>query len=117
LITINWKNCEARTSTKKADGTYMYKGKTQRYFKKQKGEHFCDVWKVIETGRKKFGPNWKGSGRYTQADAFAIHCAQHCCDPRNSNDVRAMLKEIIIVSTIIIIIIVMAAFGSMWLRS
>jgi hypothetical protein len=109
-------NCDIRT--KKADGTCLYEGlcrkaivvyelkcslcgccyvgKTQRYFKTRTGEHFGDVWKVIETGRKKFGPNWKGSGGYAQADAFAIHFAQHCRDARNSNEVRAKLKEIIV---------------------
>ena len=49
-----------------------------------------------ETGRKKFGPSWKGSGGYAQADAFVIHFAQHCCDARNSKKVRAKLKEIIV---------------------
>ena len=52
--------------------------------------------KVIETGRKKFGPNWKGSGGYAQPDAFTIHCAQHCRDARNSYEVRAKLKKIIV---------------------
>ena len=37
-----------------------YYGKTQRYSKKQTMEHIHDVWKVIETGRRKFGENWFG---------------------------------------------------------
>jgi hypothetical protein len=57
-----------------------YVGKTQQYLKDRTNDHFYDVWKVVETGKKKFGPNWKGSGGYARADAFAKHFAQHCRD-------------------------------------
>ena len=42
-----------------------YIGKTQRYFKTRTMEHVHDVWKVIESGRAKFGENWYGSGGTT----------------------------------------------------
>jgi hypothetical protein len=71
-----------------------YVGKTQCHLKKRTSQHMRDVWKVIESGRKNFGPNWSGSGGYTQADAFAIHFAQHCKDATNSNDTRRKLKQI-----------------------
>jgi hypothetical protein len=37
---------------------------------------------VIESGRKNFGPdwNWKGTGGYSQADAFAKHFVDHCIE-------------------------------------
>jgi len=39
-------------------------------------EHVHDVWKVIVSGRAKFGKNWYGSGGYySGADAFAKHFA------------------------------------------
>ena len=72
-----------------------YFGKTQRYFKTRTAEHFADVWKVIEHGRAKYGDNWWGSGGYSRADAFAKHFADHCRESRNSNAVRAKLKEIV----------------------
>jgi hypothetical protein len=68
-----------------------YVGKTQQYL----NDHFYDVWKVVETGKKKFGPNWKGSGVYARADAFAKHFAQHCRDCSTSNEVRQKLKTIV----------------------
>lgn len=34
-----------------------YIGKTQQYFKERTQEHFEDVWKVIETGNKNYGPD------------------------------------------------------------
>ena len=68
-------------------------GKTQRHLKQRTGEHVRDVWKVIETGRKKFGDDWHGSGGYTRADAFAKHFAQHCRDEPNSNAVKAKMKK------------------------
>ena len=75
---------------------YVYIGKTQRYFKTRTAEHFYDVWKVVESGRKKFGKeNWRGSGGYSKADAFAKHFAKHCRYCKNSNEVKAKLKEIV----------------------
>ena len=72
-----------------------YIGKTQRYFKKQTSEHVDDVWKVIETGRKKKGEDWYGSGGYAKADSFAKHFADQCRNCKNSNQVKAKLKEIV----------------------
>ena len=57
-------------------------------------EHMHDVWKVIESGRAKFGENWYGSRGYSGADAFAKHFAHLCRDCRNYNEVRAKMKEI-----------------------
>jgi hypothetical protein len=71
-----------------------YIGKTQDYLKNRTRAHFGDVWKVIETGRKKFGEAWYGTGGYLRADAFAKHFAEHCRDEPNSNAVRAKMKEI-----------------------
>ena len=71
-----------------------YIGKTQRYFKTRTMEHVHDVWKVIVSGRAKFGENWYGSGGYSGADAFAKHFAHLCRDCRNYNEVRAKMKEI-----------------------
>jgi hypothetical protein len=34
-----------------------YVGKTHQYLKERMQEHFGDVWKVIETGNKNYGPN------------------------------------------------------------
>ncbi len=34
-----------------------YIGKTQLYLKDRTKQHVNDIWKVIESGRKKFGPN------------------------------------------------------------
>jgi hypothetical protein len=72
-----------------------YVGKTQQYLKERTQEHFGDVWKVIETGREKYGPNWRGSGGYARADAFAKHFADHCRDCNSSNEVRKKLKQIV----------------------
>ena len=72
-----------------------YCGKSQRYMKKWMQEHFTDVWKVIKHGRKNHGKNWFGSGGYSRADAFAKHFAEHCRVCRNSNEVKARLKQIV----------------------
>ena len=71
-----------------------YVGKTQNHFKKRTGQHIRDVWKVIESGRKNFGPDWKGTGGYQQADAFAKHFADHCRECNNSNEVKSKIKTI-----------------------
>lgn len=73
-----------------------YVGKTQRFLRDRTWEHFGDVWKVIETGRKKYGDDWYGSGGYARSDAFAKHFAQHCRDEPNSNAVRKKLRKIVI---------------------
>ena len=53
-----------------------YVGKTQVYAKTRISmQHIIDVWKVIESGRMKYGENWFGSGGYKKADAFAKHFA------------------------------------------
>ncbi len=72
-----------------------YIGKTQQTAKIRTLQHFYDVWKVIETGRKKFGENWFGTGGCARADAFAKHFAQQCRECPNSNAVRAKLKRIV----------------------
>ena len=72
-----------------------YVGKTQHHFKARTKQHFYDVWKVIESGRKKFGASWYGTGGYARADAFAKHFAQQCRECPNSNAVRAKLKTIV----------------------
>jgi len=72
-----------------------YFGKTQLYLRDRTQQHFGDVWKVIETGRMKYGEEWRGSGGYTRADAFAKHFADHCRDCSNSNEVIAKLKELV----------------------
>ena len=71
-----------------------YYGKTQQYLKKRTMQHVHDVWKVIETGTKKDGPNWHGSGGYSKADSFAKHFANQCRDCKSYNAVRAKIKTI-----------------------
>jgi hypothetical protein len=58
-------------------------------------EHFGDVWKVIETGNKNYGPNWRGTGGYARVNAFTKKFAEHCRDCSSSNEVRAKLKRIV----------------------
>ena len=62
-----------------------------------------DVWKVIESGRAKYGENWFGSGGYGKADAYAKHFAHLCRDCGNSNQVKAKLKEIMVPSILVIV--------------
>ena len=57
-------------------------------------QHVQDVLKVIEFGRKKFGPDWYGSGGYAKADSFSKHFANQCRECNNYNKVRAMMKDI-----------------------
>ena len=71
-----------------------YVGKTQVYLKTRTQQHIGDVWKVIEAGRFNFGPDWWGTGGYSKADAFSKHFANHCRDCKNSNEVKARMKEI-----------------------
>ena len=71
-----------------------YYGKTQQYFQKRTMQHIQDVWKIIETGRKKFGPDWFGSGGYNKADSFSKHFANLCRECNNYNEVRAKMKSI-----------------------
>ena len=68
-----------------------YVGKTQDYLKARTQQHITDVWKVIESGLRKYGPNWTGSGGY---DAFSKHFANQCRDCTNSNQVKAKTKRI-----------------------
>ena len=72
----------------------LYIGKTQLYQKKRTGQHISDVWKVIETGRSKYGENWTGSGGYKKADSFAKHFAQQCRECTSHHQVRAKMKKI-----------------------
>ncbi len=72
-----------------------YIGKTQRYFKKRTSKHFSDVWKIVESVRAKYRDQWYGSGGYAHADAFSKHFAEHCRNCRNSNNVKAVLKDIV----------------------
>ena len=46
-----------------------YIGKTQDYLKARTQQHVTDVWKVIESGSRKYGTNWTGSGGYARVDA------------------------------------------------
>lgn len=72
-----------------------YIGKTQQHHKQRVSiEHFADVWKVIQTGRAKYGNKWTGSGGYAGADSFAKHFANLCRDCNNRNEVNAKMKEI-----------------------
>lgn len=71
-----------------------YIGKTQRYLKKRTAEHIGDVWKVVESGRDKFGEGWFGNGGYERSDSFAVHFADHCRDCNNSNEVKAKMKRL-----------------------
>ena len=66
--------------------------KTQQDLKTRTKEHINDVWKVIESGRMKFGPNWWGSGSHTGANVFSKYFANLCIDCTNSNTVRAKHK-------------------------
>ena len=73
-----------------------YIGKTQRHLKVRTREHIHDMWKVIESGRKNFGLTWWGSGGYARADAFAKYFGNLCRSCNNSNEVRRMMKKIMI---------------------
>ena len=53
-----------------------------------------DVWKIFETGRKKYGPDWFGSGGYNKVDSFSKHFANLCRECNNYNEVRAKMKSI-----------------------
>ena len=55
-----------------------YYGKTQQYLKTRTMQQVSDVWKIIETGRKKFGMSWHGSGGYVWDDSFSKHFAELC---------------------------------------
>ena len=48
----------------------------------------------------KCGPNWYGSGSYVGADAFSKHFANLCRKCKNSNEVRAKMKTLIIPTTL-----------------
>ena len=69
-----------------------YIGKTQRPLKTRTGEHFADVYKLLEAMR--------GNRTYKQVDAFAKHFAELCKDCTTSNEVKAKLKKIVDVSII-----------------
>ena len=52
-----------------------YVGKTRNHFKKRTSQHSHDVWKVIESGRKNFGPIGKelaGTGTPKQMHSPSI---------------------------------------------
>ena len=71
-----------------------YIGKTQNYLKSRTQQYIGDVWKVIESGNKKFGPNWQGTGGFTRADAFAKYFGNLCRECKTSNQVKAKMKKI-----------------------
>ena len=71
----------------------FYIGKTQNYLKHRTMEHFQDNWKVINSGRKKFDENWRGSGGHDRCDGFARHFAQECRHAKNYNEIQAFLKD------------------------
>ena len=73
-----------------------YVGKTQCHLKTRTKQHVYDVWKVIESGRQKFGEDWFGSGGYAGADAFSKYFGNQCRDCNSSNEVRAKMKTIMI---------------------
>ena len=70
-----------------------YIDKTQRYLKERTLEHVAEVWSVISAGRENQGENWRGSGGYASADSFAKNFVHLCRDWKNSNEVRAFMKE------------------------
>jgi hypothetical protein len=72
-----------------------YVGKTQCYLKNRTAEHIVDVWKVIASGRKKFGPNWYRTGGYNRADVFSKHFGEIFRDCKNSNEVCSKIKNIL----------------------
>ena len=69
-------------------------GKTQLYLKDQTKQHVNDVWKVIKSGRVKFGPNWYGSRGYARVDAFSKHFGNLCKNCKNSNAPCKKMKKI-----------------------
>ena len=72
-----------------------YIGKTQCHLKTRTKQHVYNAWKVIKTGRQKFGENWYGSGSYARADAFSKHFSNLCRDCSSSNKVQVKMKKII----------------------
>lgn len=73
-----------------------YIGKTQHTLKARIKEHLHDTWKVIKSGRNKFGDDWFVSGGYACSDAFSKYCANLCRDFRTSNQVRALMKQMMV---------------------
>ena len=67
----------------------------QIYLEKRMQQHLGDVWKVIESGNKKFGPKWCGTGGFTGADAFEKHFRNICRECKSSNHVRAKMKNMV----------------------
>lgn len=93
-------NGECRTSIvvyllrcKKTNKYYI--GKTKVYLKNRALQHFSDVWKIIENGKRKFGNKWKGTGGYALCDSFDKHFAQECRSCKILNQVKSILKEIV----------------------
>lgn len=72
--------------------------KAMQYLCDQIWEHFNNLWKVIESGRKTFGNDWYGSGGYGsgRSDTFAKRFAQHYRDEPNSNAAKAKLRNIVV---------------------
>ena len=81
---------------KKTNQTYI--GKTVQHLKKRTQQHIKDVWTVIDSNRNPDDTSKKEKAMKT--DSFATHFAKTCGDCKNSNAVKAKLKEAISVEVI-----------------
>jgi hypothetical protein len=55
-------------------------------------EHVNDVWKVIKSGRRKFGPNWHGNEGYKRVDTFSKYFANLYREWNKSNKMCPKMK-------------------------
>lgn len=76
----------------------VYYGKTVQLMKTRTQQHFKDVWTVIDSNRNPDDMSKKDKAMKT--DSFATHFAKICGDCKNSNAVKAKLKEAISVKVI-----------------
>ena len=81
---------------KKTDQAYY--GKTVQHLKDRTRQHFEDVWAIIDSNRNPDDMSKKDKA--TKTDSFATHFAKICGDCKNSNAVKAKLKEAISVEVI-----------------
>ena len=77
-----------------------YIGKTQRNLKVRIGEHITSAIKVIQTGRRLYGDNWKGSGGYDRSTALSKYLANLCRDCTDPDQVRKRIRELIEVNIV-----------------
>ena len=80
--------------TKMRNNRQIVYWKNTNYLKSQTHQHIGDVWKVIESRNKKFGPNWRGMGGFVRADAFAQHFGNICREFKTFNQVKAKMKKL-----------------------